>query len=143
MANPPPVTDSRLRYEGRELLAKDFTAEKQVVATFLSTLAMSEHAPGDQLVNITLSLAELRQHVQFCQYAALAMDNASAVNADYSKMQAKVRNADRLYKMFERQEELLQGISGALAHTKSKTDEFFRVRALAKSEMTNYAKTID
>lgn len=92
----------------------DMKTEKKVFDSFMSTLMMCEHAPGEQEVVITFSLLELRQHVQWCQYAARLSDTAERATREYGAMQADIVHLRQKVTHWETQEAKLKSIEDEL-----------------------------
>ncbi len=124
-------------------IAMDMTVEKQVFDSFMSTLMMCEHAPPEQEVTIKLTLGELRQHVQFCQYAGKLADGAHEAQKAFQRQHLRFVRAERLLKDMDEQEELLTKINGKLANLKDHGNEFFKLRANHMKRLKEYAASND
>lgn len=117
------------------MISMDMKLEKKVFDSFISILTMLEHTPNDQEVNVTLSLGELRQHVQWCQYAAKAADGADATNYLRLKLEAKVKSLDRQLIEYRQQEQLLKLIDGHISNLKGSLTRFKNSREALRDEV--------
>jgi hypothetical protein len=118
--------------------------ERKVADSFISTLKMAEHAPDEQDCNVVLTLGELRQHTQWCQYAAQLADTAAASNADYTQMRRKVQRAEALEValkvQFNRLEKLVakaNNINSLSIEMRNDINMINKQQGLIKTEMEN------
>jgi hypothetical protein len=130
-------------YEVRSHITMDMKLEKKVFDSFMSTLAMMEHGDDKTELSVALTLGELRQHVQWCQYAAASCDAADAANKEASRLRVKAMRADRIVKSYEDQIKQLESIGGAMANLKDKIALFHRTRAEQAQELQRHAQTDD
>jgi hypothetical protein len=130
-------------YEVRSRVTMDMAVEKKVFDLFMSTLVMLEHTPSNQEVDIRLTLGELRQHVQWCQYAAIQVDGAEAVNQKFTKTRARLVHATNLVEQWKYQERVLQSLTGALNNASGQIAAFNKSRTVSTQELKEYAKTND
>lgn len=128
----------------RSLIKMDMTLERKVVESFVSTLKMSEHSPDDTMCSVSLTLGELRQHVQYCQYAANQVNEAEAANAQFSRMSMKAKRADAIVKaqevQFGRIQQLLaraNNISGQMKEFDKEIAAVNRQQGLIKVEIAD------
>lgn len=126
------------------MIVMNMAIERKVVESFLSTLKLNEYAPDDQECMVALSMGELRQHVQYCQYAADCVNAADAANKEFSRMSLKARRADGIVKkteeQFKRVEELLHHVNNINSHAqlfRRKLEEANKVQKDLKSEIVN------
>jgi hypothetical protein len=91
----------------RSLITMDMELEKKVFESFTSTLKMNELAPDDTPCVVALTMGELRQHVQWCQYAAQQVDQADAANKEFMRIQREGMHAAGQLKHYEGELELL------------------------------------
>jgi hypothetical protein len=130
-------------YEVRSHITMDMKIEKKVFDSFMSTLTMMEHGDAKTEVNIVLTLGELRQHVQWCQYAAASCDSADAANKEASRLRVTAMRAERIVKAMGGQLKLLDSIGGTMATLKDKIAMFHKLRAEQAKEIKAYAETND
>lgn len=88
-------------YEVRSHITMDMKTEKKVFDSLISTLAMCEHGPDEQEVQVVLTLGELRQHVQWCQYAGQLCDGAEQMQRDYQRLYVRHLETERRLKRME------------------------------------------
>jgi hypothetical protein len=124
-------------------ISMDMAVEKRVFDSFMSTLMMCEHAPPEQEVTIVLTLGELRQHVQFCQYAGKLADGAHDAQKAFQRQHQRMLQAERLISDWQKQEAQLTTINGKLANLKDATTEFFRLRADHQKRLKQHATSND
>lgn len=120
-------------------VSMDMAVEKRVFDSFMSTLMMCEHAPPEQKVTIVLTLGELRQHVQFCQYAGKLANDAHESQKAFQRQHGRLIRAERLLKDIADQEVLLTTINGKLANLKDSANEFFKLRADHQKRLKEHA----
>lgn len=107
----------------------DMKLERKVFESFMSTLQLSEHAPDDQGCVVSLTLGELRQHVQWCQYAAQLVDQASANNSNYLRLERQLGRTKRMLADYEKLEPDLAQIQARMNNLKGAIENFNVVRA--------------
>lgn len=107
----------------------DMALEKKVFESFTSTLKLNEDSADEQDCIVALTLGELRQHVQWCQYAAQLVDMAAESNASYTKDKQRLARAERMLKDYEKIDQDIASIAARANNLKGAIDGFNKVRA--------------
>jgi DNA repair ATPase RecN len=113
----------------RSLITMNMDLERKVFESFMSTLQLSEHGSDDQGCIVSLTLGELRQHVQWCQYAAQLVDQAAANNSHQLKVERELGRTKRMLADYEKLEPDLAQIQARMNNLKGAIENFNVVRA--------------
>lgn len=104
--------------EPRLLITWDREKEVAVFNTCLTILKMAEDAPDDMTMDVPFTLGELRNHVQFCQYAGGLTDQAAATQNHFLQMQ---RSINKLTNECVRKDEEIERLKKVIADAKTDT----------------------